>query len=79
MIGELMKPGNRKTWTPEREAALLSVGKKAEEIGSKKKKDWTSALQMCKKENRILKVFTVEQLRKSYKVILKSTKGYMRS
>lgn len=70
-----MKSGSRTSWTPERERALLKLGKVADKFGSEKKRDWQAARDECPKESRTLKDYTNEQLRKTYTRILKASHG----
>lgn len=68
-----MKAGDRIYWTKQREKALLKLGKKA--TTNSKHKDWKTARELCPKESEILKDRTIEQLRKTYSRILKSSQG----
>ena len=68
-----MKARDRIYWTKQREKALLKLGKKADR--GMKIKDWQYAIDMCPKEAEILKDRSIEQLRKIYSRIVKSSQG----
>ena len=68
-----MKAGDRIYWTKQREKALLKLGKKADR--GAKHLDWQYAADMCPKEAEILKDRSIEQLRKIYSRIVKSSQG----
>jgi len=68
-----MKAGDRIYWTKQREKALLKLGKKADR--GAKHLDWQYAVDMCPKEAEILKDRSIEQIRKIYSRIVKSSQG----
>jgi len=70
-----MKAGEKKYWTPEREKAILKLGKKAAACSKSTYKDWQLARESLPKESTILKDRTNEQLRKIYSRIVKSSQG----
>jgi len=70
-----MKEGERTTWTPKREKALLKLGAVATACSKGIYKNWSLCRNLCPKESSILQDQTNKQLRQTYSRIVKASQG----